>query len=245
MDVGIPPDERGVHPCPLEPVEEPHHQERSHQFEVVDNKTVQYTWDDPNYALVDRGLGSGLFSNRLRGLYSASHYLKQFHPDYGDKAKVDAAIAEAGVENWVELMKLKVNHYQNVDLPVLNAWKTIDPSEGEEWIQERNPYFYAVDTAGNQLPYIDKIHSVLVEDLETVALRAANGDVSFQGRHMTLAKVPLYRAERRPGQHRDDLLGVPVPQRRGDQHQPELQRRPADRRAAQDEGLQKGACHSV
>ena len=163
-------------------------------IEVVDSKTVQYTWDDPNYALVDRGLGSGLFSNRLRGLYSASHYLKQFHPDYGDKAKVDAAIAEAGVENWVELMKLKVNHYQNVDLPVLNAWKTIDPSEGEEWIQERNPYFYAVDTAGNQLPYLDKIHLVLVEDLETVALRAANGDVSFQGRHMTLAKVPLYRA---------------------------------------------------
>ena len=162
-------------------------------FEVVDNKTVQYTWDDPNYALVDRGLGSGLFSNRLRGLYSASHYLKQFHPDHADKAKLDAAITEAGVENWVELMTLKVNHYQNVDLPVLNAWKTIDPSEGEEWIQERNPYFYAVDTAGNQLPYIDKIHSVLVEDLDTVALRAANGDVSFQGRHMTLAKVPLYR----------------------------------------------------
>ena len=180
-------------------------------FEVVDNKTVQYTWDDPNYALVDRGLGSGLFSNRLRGLYSASHYLKQFHPDFAEKAKLDAAIAEAGVETWVELMNLKVNHYQNDELPVLNAWKTVDPSEGEEWIQERNPYFYAVDTAGNQLPYIDKIHLVLVEDLETVALRAANGDVSFQGRHMTLAKVPLYRANAEQAQTEMVFWECPCP----------------------------------
>ena len=118
--------------------------------------------------------------------------MKQFHACCVDKADLDKMVSDAGVDNWVELLKLRKNAYQNPDLPGLAAWKTSDPSEGEEWILERNPYYPAVDTAGNQLPYIDRIHLTLVEDLETAGLRAANGDIDFQGRHMTLAKLPLY-----------------------------------------------------
>ena len=102
-------------------------------------------------------------------------------------------MSEAGVDNWVKLMRLKGNAYQNVDLPVVSAWKTVDTIAGAEWITERNPYYHIVDTAGNQLPYIDRIHLTLVEDLETIALRAANGEIDFQGRHITLDKLPLFK----------------------------------------------------
>ena len=35
-------------------------------------------------------------------------------------------------------------------------WRTVRPINTPIWMLERNPYFYAVDTEGNQLPYIDK-----------------------------------------------------------------------------------------
>jgi len=164
------------------------------KLEVLDDLTVRYTWDDPNYAILDSngGLTSPMFSNRARALYTSAPYLKQFHPDYADKAELDRMIQDAEVDNWVDLMKIKVHAYRNEELPGLNAWLTVDGSEGGEWIKERNPYYFEVDTAGNQLPYIDRVHMTLVEDLETVGLKAAGGEVDFQGRHMTLAKVPVF-----------------------------------------------------
>ena len=35
-----------------------------------------------------------------------------------------------------------------------------------QWNLERNPYFWQVDTEGNQLPYIDKLQFTLAENLE-------------------------------------------------------------------------------
>jgi len=43
---------------------------------------------------------------------------------------------------------------------------------------ERNPYYYAVDTEGNQLPYIDRISMSLAENLEVVNLRALAGSTT-------------------------------------------------------------------
>ena len=182
------------------------------KFEVVDDTTVTYTWDDPyGVAPVMLLRGSFLHVNFRWPWWGPSHYMKQFHACCVDKAELDKMVADAGVDNWVELLKLKKNAYQNPELPGLAAWKTSDPSEGEEWILERNPYYPAIDTAGNQLPYIDRIHLTLVEDLETAGLRAANGDIDFQGRHMTLAKLPLYLKEKDRTNIEAQLYNSPSP----------------------------------
>ena len=49
-----------------------------------------------------------------------------------------------------------------------------------------------VDTDGNQLPYIDVVVLTLAEDLEVINLRAIAGEYDWQGRHLNMAKVPLY-----------------------------------------------------
>jgi peptide/nickel transport system substrate-binding protein len=41
----------------------------------------------------------------------------------------------------------------NRELPTLSAWKMIQPINTQLWVLERNPYYYAVDTEGQQLPY--------------------------------------------------------------------------------------------
>ena len=185
------------------------------KFEVVDDTTVTFTWDDP-YGVAPVMLLQGLVPPReLPVAVVGPVPLHEAVPRRAASTRrtLDKMIADAGVDTWVELLSLKKNAYQNPDLPGLAAWKTSDPSEGEEWILERNPYYPAIDTAGNQLPYIDRIHLTLVEDLETAGLRAANGDIDFQGRHMTLAKLPLYLKEKEQDEHRGAALQLAQPQR--------------------------------
>ena len=56
---------------------------------------------------------------------------------------------------------------------------------------QRNPYYWAVDTAGNQLPYIDRIVMTLAEDTEVLNLRAIAGGYDLQERHIDLGKLPV------------------------------------------------------
>ena len=53
------------------------------------------------------------------------------------------------------------------DFPVLYPWLLeSDANNVTTWV--RNPYYFKVDAAGQQLPYIDTITSTLVEDMEMV-----------------------------------------------------------------------------
>ncbi len=82
-------------------------------------------------------------------------YMKQFHPDHtDDQAALDAAIADAGLDNWTELYTdMRSGRHENPDSPMLYPW-IVQNSYADEIVNcTRNPYFWAVDTAGNQLPY--------------------------------------------------------------------------------------------
>ena len=112
------------------------------------------------------------------------HYMKQFHPDYSDKYQ-DFEIFEEKQEWW-----------HNVERPVLNAWIPVQEQAGKRLVMERNPYYYAVDTAGNQLPYIDKINVRYVADNEVFKLKVAQGESDMQIRPgvLTLRDVATLKA---------------------------------------------------
>ena len=162
-------------------------------FEKLDDLTVRYTWDDPYYSIIERGFNGGFWSKGGGGyIFSPAHYVKQFHPDFAAKADMDKMMKDVEVEGWVKLMKIKLDGYMNTELPQLSAWVVVDDATGQEWIWERNPYYFAVDTAGNQLPYIDRKYIALVEDQQVAALKIAAGEVDFQSRHSTIEKIPVY-----------------------------------------------------
>src|SRR5690606_6079995 len=85
------------------------------------------------------------------------------------------------------------------------------------WIQERNPYYFGVDTEGNQLPYIDRVVFTLAENLEVLNLRAIAGEYDFQARHLDVSKLPVfienqekggYRLALDPGDYGGDMILV-------------------------------------
>ena len=125
--------------------------------------------------------------------------MQQFHPKYVAKEALDQKVKEAKFDNWVALFKFKNDSTLNPELPVVTPWKTTTPINTPTWTLERNPYFYGVDTAGNQLPYIDKIVMTLAENLEVLNLRAIAGEYDKQARHIDLQKLPVLLENQQKG----------------------------------------------
>jgi peptide/nickel transport system substrate-binding protein len=131
-----------------------------------------------------------------------AHYMKQFHVDYADKAALDKATADAGYESWFQLYNYMNSFQNNADRPNLRAWYMVQVSPKTPFIAERNPYYWKVDTAGNQLPYIDRIEFQLVPNGDTVNLRAASGEVDMQARHITFDNYPIFKESEEQGDYR-------------------------------------------
>ena len=58
---------------------------------------------------------------------------------------------------------------------------------------ERNPYYPFVDTAGNQLPYIDRIRVNLANNNNMANMKAATGEATIAARYTTMGDIPLYK----------------------------------------------------
>ena len=88
---------------------------------------------------------------------------------------------------------------------MLSPWKTVTPINTPTWTLERNPYSVFVDTAGNQLPYIDKVVLTLAENLEVLNLRAIAGEYDYASRHVDLGKLPVFIENQQKGNYKVHL----------------------------------------
>ena len=176
----------------------------------VDDFTVNFVFDVPYFLFEDMMAGDTLIGGGQSvrqsqkftfGAYSPKHYLKQFLPKYSSEQDVNAKAKAAGYDNWVQYLHFKKDWSINPDLPTLGPWKTTQPINTPTWVLERNPYYWAVDTEGNQLPYIDRIVLSLAEDLEVLNLRAIAGEYDLQERHIDLGKLPIILENQEKGNY--------------------------------------------
>ena len=173
--------------------------------EKVDANTVKFKFPEPYYMFPDMLAGSTDVGGQAwrgalgLGAYAPAHYLKQFHPKYAGQAEVDKKVKDAKFDSWVRMFMWKNDWSLNPELPVVSPWKTVTPINTPTWTLERNPYSVFVDTAGNQLPYIDRVVLTLAENLEVINLRAIAGEYDFQARHLDLAKVPVFIENQQKG----------------------------------------------
>lgn len=158
------------------------------KFAKVDDTTFTLTFKEPY----------GLFPQKLASVYGvqmammAKHYCSQFHPAY-NKAGLDALIKAAGVQSWTELFIKKCavdteanERWQNPDRPTMEPWVIKDPyvSGAQLVTLVRNPYYFKVDTEGNQLPYINDLRISVNADKQTLVLKVVNGEIDYQDRHI-------------------------------------------------------------
>ncbi|MCL4217621.1 MAG: ABC transporter substrate-binding protein [Candidatus Hydrogenedentes bacterium] len=161
---------------------------------------------DPHTVVFEYAEPYGLFLEyqafRGAGILMPKHYLKQFHPDFTDAATLERRIHEGGHTFWYQLFTVKENPDINPDLPTMNAFVIREPPPAARAVAERNPYYWKVDPAGNQLPYIDQIAYTMVESNEIANFRAMTGGVDFQARRIDPANYGLFMENREKGGYR-------------------------------------------
>jgi len=173
------------------------------EVKIIDSYTFQVSFSE-KYGGFLNGLGT-----RLRGynwFFLPKHYLKQFHPNYTPLEKLEPLIKKAGFEKgeWWNLFNKKTDPYSgDVGCPVLNPWVIVErnPKTGTiRW--KRNPFFYKIDEAGNQLPYIDYRVSSLIKEPRMAPMKALAGEVDYMREYPSLSDLPLYKEFEEKGRYK-------------------------------------------
>ncbi|MEJ7839673.1 MAG: ABC transporter substrate-binding protein [Thermomicrobiales bacterium] len=158
-------------------------------IEVADEQKFTITFEQPE-GLFLQNLSTGVGNEWTR---YPRHYLSQFHATYNTE-NLDELVQQAGAADWIELFRTKgagipgtpySATWQNPELPHVRAWSVIEPyGDTPRVLCRRNPYYWKVDTAGNQLPYIDEVEYQVLQDAEVLLLKAASGEIDMHARHI-------------------------------------------------------------
>jgi len=164
-------------------------------FEVIDETTVRYSWARPNPLFLP-----ALAAPDPLFIYRPAHYLKQFHKKYADKATLDALVKQAGVRNWAALHNKLDSMYRNdnPDQPSLEPWVLKTKPPADRLVFERNPYYYRVDGAGHQLPYIDRV-VFSIADSSIIPAKTGAGESDLQARYLRFDDYTFLKAGEREG----------------------------------------------
>ncbi len=129
------------------------------QLEVIDDYTFKFVFPSAQSNTVVEGLAY------IQGCPGPSHLLKANHPDYN---------SDATYEDYLNALPA-----DNLPIAVMGAWVPVEYRPDEIVVMRRNPYYWKVDDAGNQLPYINEMQFKLTtwDDRSTQAV-AGTGDWS-------------------------------------------------------------------
>ncbi len=168
---------------------------------VIDDTTIQFNLPSPKPGLLSH------FANHYAQAFQPMDFLGQFHPDIDPNA--DANAQAVGFESGYDAIK---GYYGNSDwmdtptpmlahpdlvaglpadtVPTLESYIiTRENTEGRHLVA--NPYYFQVDTSGQQLPYINEQDELFVGESEVRLLKLINSEVDYKSQALNLDYAPL------------------------------------------------------
>jgi len=82
------------------------------------------------------------------------------------------------------------------------AWAPVTRASDPVFTLRRNPYYIGVDTAGNQLPYLDEVRFTYFADVQALNLAAIAGNFDMQERHINMTNYPVLKDQEKTGKYR-------------------------------------------
>jgi peptide/nickel transport system substrate-binding protein len=160
--------------------------------EVIDETTVKFILPVPT---------PGMLS------FFATTYIQPFQPKHFFDAKVAEGMAFADVadlyygnSDWKDVPSPLLSGAADDVLPTLEAYILVEETtEGRRLVA--NPYFFMVDTAGQQLPYIDQQSELYIPDKEVRNLKITNGEVDYKVQSVFIDDFPLYKENEANGNY--------------------------------------------
>jgi len=155
------------------------------EFTKVDELSFKFTFVATN----------GLFLQRLCSPDSAwiismpKHAVSKYYPKYNPDANKLAK--DKGYDDAVKYLTALWNNWgvrvlEPAEFPTMTSFKLTVPYGAKSTVvtAERNPYYFKVDTEGNQLPYVDKWTFDVGADAQALLLKAVNGEIDLYNRHI-------------------------------------------------------------
>ncbi len=163
------------------------------KVEFIDKWTVRYTWDQPNPFFLPALAGASPLY-----LFMPAHYMKRFHPKYTAIKKMPKKCRKKK-NSWRRCHRKLGRQYRNENpkLPTLQPWINTTKKPAERFVFVRNPYYYRVDKAGRQLPYIDRV-TMLIASASIIPAKTGAGETDLQARYLRFSDFTfLKRGEKR------------------------------------------------
>ncbi|MEM1176642.1 MAG: ABC transporter substrate-binding protein [Pseudomonadota bacterium] len=179
--------------------------------DTPDDVTVVFNLPGPKPGLLAH------FATSYAQGFQPAHFLGLFHPDVSENADeyaqslgfengYDAILAYYGNSDWTDTPSPMLSRADILDglpkhaVPTLEAYLTVsDTTEGRHYVA--NPYFFMVDTTGQQLPYINEQDELYKNDNEVRILAVINGEVDYKAQSLQLAAAPLLLENQESGDY--------------------------------------------
>jgi len=165
------------------------------KMKKIDDYTVEVNFTIPYPLLIKEIAHAG----GVRAL--PKHYFTKYHIKYNPKANELAK--KEGLDYWWKLFNQKVIAWEDYKTPGPTLDAFVLKARGTNYaVFERNPYYWKVDPAGNQLPYIDRIVVIDVADKEVYNGKIVAGEVDLAGMETELRNLSLYKEGAEKGNYR-------------------------------------------
>lgn len=186
------------------------------EVETPDDTTVIFKLPAPKPGLLAH------FATHYAQGFQPKHFLGQFHPEIDPNADANAQAigfdtgyevisAYYGNSDWTDTASPMLSHPDKVagmpmnGMPTLESYIiTAESTEGRHFVA--NPYYFAVDTAGNQLPYINEQDEVYINENEVRILKLVNAEVDYKAQSLQLPSAPILLENQEAGDYTVDLL---------------------------------------
>jgi peptide/nickel transport system substrate-binding protein len=152
----------------------------------VDDYTFKVTHKYPSVMFLER------VAIDNKWFFAPAHFQKTILPEFVGQEKALEIAKKWGFEDVKSFLVATGYYYWiNPQIPTLRAWVAKNDPNSDQFIMERNPYFWKVDSEGNQLPYMDRIVATKVQDPAQRLLGTLAGDynlLNFDFKDFTVLK---------------------------------------------------------
>lgn len=162
------------------------HAGRLGRIEKIDDLTLRFSFDAPN----------ALFLEKLASAFDyfrPAHYLRQYHPTLGNQQLIAETMRKLNLPSPYSVY-VRMQAKLNPEHPRMWPWVYREYKTSAPQTLVRNPYYFAVDPAGNQLPYLDRV-LIDIKSKALISASAAAGEVAFQSRHLDFEDYTLLSSE--------------------------------------------------
>ncbi len=156
------------------------------RMERVDDLTLRFVFEEPNGAFLEK-LACAF------DYFRPVHYLKKFHPALGDQKLIAGLMRSMNLPSAFAVYT-RMQSPLNPEHPRMWPWIYAEYRASAPQALVRNPYYFAVDPQGNQLPYLDRMLTG-IKSKAMLTAAAAGGELSMQDRHLDFEDYTLLAGE--------------------------------------------------